>query len=458
MNSLEVLKKVAKRHNLELYFAGGYVRDLLRKRKPRDYDLVVRNVTLQELAAILTPYGRTEEVGAHYGILLFWGQNPLPIEIAIPRKYRKFGRGDAVLDYNVYGSLKEDSNHRDFTINSMYLPLLGKRGEIIDYHKGQSDIKNRVIRAVKSANQRIKEDPVRMLRAFSLASRLNYTIDSSFLKAIKTNAKLIQTSAPERVRGEIIEIVMCRKPSKYLRMMEDAGLLRYIFPFLSRNVNVKQDRRYHKYDVFTHSIRACDSAPLDITLRLAALLHDIGKYSTKEVREDRISFHNHEVVGEIMARDMLTKLLFPKSIVTDVAFLIRKHMYNFNREWTPKAVRKFIRAVGITREDLENLDSIPLFLLRQADRLGNGFKRNPVTEKQRDFQKKIAKIYRESTALTVHDLAVKGGDLINSLGLAEGPQIGHILKYLLELVLDNPKLNNKETLLKLAKENLDGKN
>lgn len=459
MNSLEVLKQLVLDQNLELYFAGGYVRDLLRKRKARDYDLIIRNTTLEELSALLAPYGKVMEVGAHFGILLFkaW-TDPRPIEIAIPRRYRKFSKGDSLLDYDMSGELKEDSNHRDFTINAMYVPFLGKRGDVIDYHNGREDIKKRLIRAVKSPSQRIKEDPVRMLRAFSLASRLHYKIDTAFLKAVKKNARLIQTEAPERIRNEIVEILMSKKPSKQLRQMQKVGLLKYIFPFLSRNVGVKQDGRYHKFDVFTHSIRACDSAPLDLVLRMSALLHDVGKYSVREARENRISFHNHEVVGEIMARDMLAKLVFPKKFVDAVTLLIRKHMYNYNREWSDRAVRRFIRETGIRREDLDNLKDIQLFQLREADRLGNGFKKNARTEKQKDFEKRIVRIYKESTALTIHDLVLKGGDLIAAFNLAPGPGIGRTLKYLLEMVLENPNLNNKEDLLELAKNYLNGKN
>ena len=459
MNSLEVLKRLVREQDLELYFTGGYVRDLLRRSKPRDLDLIVRNISLEELSALLAPYGKVIEVGAHFGILLFkaW-KEARPVEIAIPRKYRKFGKGDSLLDYDASGELKEDSNHRDFTINAMYVPFLGKRGDVLDYHNGRGDVKKRLIKAVKSPSQRIKEDPVRMLRAFSLASRLHYKIDAAFLRAVKKNARLIQTEAPERVRDEIVEILMSKKPSKQLRKMQEVGLLKYIFPFLSRNVGVKQDNRYHKFDVFTHSIRACDNAPLDLVLRMSALLHDVGKYSVREVKEDRISFHNHEVVGEMMARDMLAKLLFPNKFVEAVTLLIRKHMYNYNREWSDRAIRRFIRETGIRRGDLDELKSIPLFRLREADRLGNGFKKNARTEKQKDFEKRIARIYKESTALTVHDLVLKGGDLIAAFDLAPGPGIGRTLKYLLEMVLENPKLNNRENLLELAKNYINGKN
>lgn len=451
MNSIEVLKKLALDQKLEIYFTGGYVRDLLRKKKPKDVDLLIRNMPLDDLIVLLTPYGRVLEVGAHFGIVMFrsW-QNGEAVEIAVPRKARRFDKQNIILDFDVYGKLREDASHRDFTINSMFLPLRGTRKDIIDFHGGRADIKERVIRAVKSPNRRIAEDPVRMLRAFSLSSRLGYTIDESFIKAVKRNAKLLQTSAPERVRNELVEILLSRKPSKQLRLMQQVGLLQYVLPFISQNVGVRQDKRFHKYDVFTHLLRACDAAPNDLILRMGALLHDVGKYATREIRGNRTSFHNHEVVGEIMTRDMLTKLAFPKEFIEHVTLLIRKHMYNYSRDWSNRAVRKFIREVGIKRDGLDNLKDIPLFQLREADRLGNGFKKNARTEKQKDFEKRITKLYRESSALTVHDLAVKGGDLMKEFGLEAGPIIGKTLKHLLNLVLENPQQNSKKKLLKLA--------
>jgi len=332
----------------------------------------------------------------------------------------------------------------------MFLPLHGTRKDIIDFHGGRADIKARLIRAVKSPNRRIAEDPVRMLRAFSLSSRLNYSIDDSFLRAIKRNAKLLNTVAPERIRNELVEILLSKKPSKQFRLMQEAGLMQYVLPFVSQNIGARQDKRFHKYDVFTHLLKACDAAPQDLVLRMAALLHDVGKYATRELRGGRTTFHNHEVVGEIMARDMLTKLAFPKGFIEQVTLLIRKHMYNYNRDWSNRAVRKFIRDVGIRRENLGLLKDIPLFQLREADRLGNGFKKNARTEKQKDFEKRIVKLYNESSALTVHDLAVKGGDLMKEFDLEPGPAIGKTLKHLLNLVLENPQLNSKKKLLTLA--------
>jgi tRNA nucleotidyltransferase (CCA-adding enzyme) len=451
MKSLEVLQKIALENDLEVYFAGGYVRDLLRKKKPKDVDLLIRGTPLEDLIVLLAAHGRVMEVGAHFGIVLFRAFNDREyVEIAIPRKARKFDKRNTIIDYDVYGKLREDANHRDFTINSMFMPINGKRKDIVDFNGGRADIKKRRIRAVKNSNARISEDPVRMLRAFSLSARLNYSIEDAFLKAIKRNAKLINSVAVERVRDELAEILLSKKPSKYLRVMEDVGLLRHILPFVSENVGTAQDRRYHKYDVFTHLLKACDSAPPDLVMRTAALLHDVGKYHTQDKHGKRISFHNHEVVSEIMARNMLTELAFPKDFVGQVTSLIRKHMYNYSREWSNRAVRKFIRDVGIRREDLDSLESIPLFRLREYDRLGNGFKKNARTEKQKDFEKRIKKLYKESSALTVHDLAIKGHDLMEKFDLHPGPIIGKTLRHLLNLVLENPQLNNKEKLLDQA--------
>ena len=363
-------------------------------------------------------------------------------------------RKTVVLDVDANGTLLEDSRHRDFAMNAMFLPIGGKLKDIIDYHGGRSDIRNRRIRAVGSARQRILEDPVRIMRAFSLSARLGYRIDQRFLHATRRLSRKIRESAAERVRDELNKILLSKRPSQQLRQMQRCGVLEYVLTFVSRNVGVKQDKRFHKYDVFTHLLRACDSAPPNLLLRMAALLHDVGKYSVYEDDREanRIKFHNHEMAGEIMARNMLTQLMYPKAFVEDVSFLVRKHMYNYDRKWTNRAVRRFIRDVGITAEDLDNLEAIPIFQLRVADRKGSGKKGKPITKKQRDFEARIRKCYVESTALHVHDLEIDGHVLMEEFELTEGKIVGKTLQHLFEYVLEHPKANNRDQLVELAKE------
>ena len=451
MTALEALKKLAKDHGFEVYLTGGYVRDLVRKRAPKDVDVLVRGIDFKHLTDVLNQYGIPREVGNTFGVLLFKSFDGSSVQISLPRRARRVDKQTVVLDVDPKGSLLEDSRHRDFAMNAMFLPVGGKRKDIIDYHGGKADIRNRKIRAVGSARQRILEDPVRMLRAFSLSARLGYRIDHQIMHTSRKLARKIKESAPERIRDELNEILLSKKPSRQLRQMEKIGLLKHILPFVSRNYGVSQDRRFHKYDVFTHLIKACDSAPPYLLLRVASLFHDIGKYSVREEDKDRIKFHNHEMAGEIMARNMLTRLMYPKAFIEDVTFLIRKHMYNYDRKWTDRAVRRFIREVGITDKDLDNLEAIPLFQIRISDRKGNGLKRDPVTKKQRDFEKRIRKCYKKSTALNVKDLKVNGHDLMKEFNLPEGAAVGKILHQLFEHVLEHPEMNKRAKLIGLAK-------
>jgi putative nucleotidyltransferase with HDIG domain len=455
MQALEILAKIAKDHGFEVYLAGGYVRDFVRKKAPKDVDVLVRGIEFNRLTNLLGQYGIPKEVGNTFGVLLFKAFDGSLVQISLPRRARRVDKRTVVLDVDPKGSLLEDSRHRDFAMNAMFLPIGGKRSDIIDYHGGKADIKNRRIRAVGSARQRILEDPVRMLRAFSLSARLGYRIDHQVLHMSRKLARKIKESAAERVRDELNEILLSKRPSKQLRQMEKIGLLKHVLPFVSRNYGVKQDKRFHKYDVFTHLLKACDSAPPYLLLRIAALFHDIGKYSVREEDKDRTKFHNHEMAGEIMARNMLTRLMYPKSFIEDVTFLIRKHMYNYDRKWTDRAVRRFIREVGITEKDLSNLEAIPLFQLRIADRKGNGLKRDPVTKKQRDFEKRIRKCYKKSTALHLTDLKVNGYDLMREFGLPEGEAVGKVLHVLFEHVLEHPETNNRDKLIELAKEHIN---
>lgn len=451
MEATKILEKLSREHGFEAYYTGGYVRDLVRKRPPKDVDIVVREIGIESLIGLLQKYGFTQEVGNTFGVILFKAKDGTELQISLPRRARRFDKKTVVIDVDPKGSLFEDSRHRDFAMNAMYLPLNGKRKDILDYHGGRADIKKRTIRAVGSARQRIIEDPLRMIRAFSLSARLGYRVHKDFFRAAKLNSRRLKEVAPERIRDELNEILLSRKPSKHLRQMEEARLLKHVLPFVSKNVGVKQDRRFHKYDVFTHLLRACDAAPPYLLLRMAALMHDVGKYSVREVDGKRTKFHNHEVAGEIMARNMLTNLMYPKRFIEDVTFLIRKHMYNYDRKWTDRAVRRFIRDVGITERNIHDVENISLFQLRIADRKGNGFKKNPVTPKQRDFEARIKKVFKETSALNTVDLALSGKDIMKEFSLPQGKLVGDVLDYLLDYVLEHPKDNNKKRLLELSK-------
>ncbi len=181
------------------------------------------------------------------------------------------------------------------------------------------------------------------------------------------------------------------------------------------------------------------------------MLHDVGKLNTKDINKKRgITFHKHEIASVKIARSFLTKLKYSNATKHEVLKLIRLHMYHYTRDFSDGAVRRFIKKSGITEKNIENLKEFPLFKLRSAERLGNGFKKMAVTPKQKDFEVRIVKVFNESTALQIADLGIDGKVIMEVFGLEQSEKVGTILKFLLEKVLDNKDLNNRIDLIRLT--------
>jgi poly(A) polymerase/tRNA nucleotidyltransferase (CCA-adding enzyme) len=295
-----------------------------------------------------------------------------------------------------------------------------------------------------------------MLRALVLIARTGYRLEGNTFGAIKRHAKLLETVAAERVRDEIIKILESEKPSRAFKAMARTGLLDTVFPELSACVGSGQNPKYHSYQVFEHLIYATDAAcgltgRLDV--RFGAICHDLGKASTRALRPggsgpDDVSFHNHEIVSARLTFDFMRRLKFPKGFTEEVVHLVRWHQYKYDRLWTDKAVRRFIRKCGIEKEHLEDLDQYPLFLLRQADRMGNQLKVHlPITQKQRDFQNRIRAVYERSSAHSLRDLKVDGDDIMGAFQLEPSRMIGDIIQYLFDAVEEDPQINTKDELL-----------
>lgn len=462
--TLDILRALNKDTKAEVYLVGGFVRDLLRKKRNDDLDVVIRKASLKTITSYLERYGKVIRVSLKkttdkfsVSILLFKATGDhIEAQIALPRRGER-----QIADPN--NTLRQDHAYRDFTINALYLPVDYKTSkDVIDISGGRQDIKNRIIKTNGDPTKRIKESPIRMMRAMSLAARTGYKLDKTLAAAIHKNLTLLEKVPIEGIRIELNKILLSKTPSKYLKLMRRIGLLKKILPELDRCYKVNQDERYHKYDVFCHCIYAADNIDPNIILRLAALLHDIGKVDTREILSNkkdpkarRITFHKHEMHSVKLAKKALTRLRYDKQTINEVIALIRHHMYHYTRDYTDAAVRRFIKKVGITKEHLQDLGSFPLFKLRAAERLGNGLKTVPVTEKQKDFEARITKILKENSGLHIKDLAVDGNDLIKILKIKQSPKIGKILNTLLEHVLEHPKHNDRVYLLGLAAIHVD---
>lgn len=469
MERLKALRKLREELGAEVFLVGGTVRDLVRKKVPNDLDLVVRDVSPSDFQNFLKKRGDLQLVGKSFGVYLFKPRGfKEPIEIAFPRTEVSTGGGHK--DFTVVSdpgiSIEEDSNRRDFTLNAMYLSIdaiddNGKfdRKAVIDFHHGLDHIRRRLVVAVGDPEDRIKEDPLRMLRAAVLVARTGYRLEGNTFGAIKRNAGLINTVAAERIRDEFIKIMESEKPSRAFKAMSRTGLLDVVLPELAACVGCGQNPKYHSYPVFEHLIYAVDAACSitdDLAVRFGALCHDLGKAPTREVRPggdgpDDVSFHNHEIVSTKLAYNFMRRMKFSKDFVEEVVHLVRWHQYKYDRTWTDKAVRRFIRKCGIERADLDNMDVHPQFLLRQADRMGNELKAHlPITQKQRDFQARIREVYEKSSAHSLRDLKVNGNDIMEEFQLPASPLIGRIVRHLFDTVEENPQLNTREQLIGLA--------
>ncbi|MCI0528012.1 MAG: CCA tRNA nucleotidyltransferase [Nitrospira sp.] len=471
MEHIKSLRELRKRTSAEVFLAGGAVRDLACNRRPNDFDFLVRNIAPNTFEETMRSMGDLRLVGSSFGVYLFQPHGTSePVEIAFPRVEVSTGKGHR--DFTVRSdptiSLEEDAGRRDFTLNAMYVSidnigLDGKldRQSILDLHGGLEHIKRRLIVAVGNPQGRFEEDPLRMLRAAVLIARTGYRLEGNTFAAIKRNAGLIQEVSPERIRDELNKIMSTSKPSRAFKMLHRTGLLAIIFPELEACVGCGQNPKHHSYPVFEHSIYAADAATKvtdSLEIRWSALCHDLGKAPTRQVKPggdgpDDVSFHSHEIVSTNLTYGLLTRLRCPNDFVRAVVSLVRNHQYKYDRTWTDKAVRRFIRNCGITEKDLQNLDQHPQFLLRQADRMGNELKAHlPITQKQRDFQDRIIKVFGESSAHSLRDLKVGGKDLLEVFNLQPSPIIGKTIAYLFDRVEENPRLNTYKELVRLAGE------
>jgi poly(A) polymerase/tRNA nucleotidyltransferase (CCA-adding enzyme) len=453
LTTIDVLKLLQASTVADVYIVGGFVRDLLRGKTNDDLDIVIRGLPLESLKAFLLNYGVFTEVPLSQtndilkvSICLFRAHDDnLTAQISFPR------RGKLQIAHHD-NTLEQDVKVRDFTINTLYLPINYKSAaDVVDLSGGVAAIQQGVIIANGDPYAIIEASPIRILRAVSLACRLGYVIHKSLRTAISERTALINKCPQDTIRLELNKILLSEKPSRGFRLLHILGLLKVVMPQLHACYGVTQNNKYHMYDVFEHCIKACDHTTANLALRLAALLHDIGKPRAKRAHEDgKITFHNHEIIGAGLAETLLSKLNYDIKLKKQVCDLIRLHMYYYTQEFTDAAVRRFIASIGITEEDIDSISVYPLFQLRMADRLGNGFKKQAITPRQLELEARIVKCFGDHNTFTVKELAINGSDIISLCEISPGPLVGKTLNYLLDRVLEDPSLNNKEDLINLS--------
>jgi tRNA nucleotidyltransferase/poly(A) polymerase len=373
------------------------------------------------------------------------------IRIILPKKNGKF-------DPNI--SIEDDAKSRIFTTEAMYISLKGKKtSKIIDYFGGQQDIKEKKIATIGKADQVLKDDPLQIVKAISLMADLGFRPNSNLFHAIRINSRLVASLPSDEIKEMLESVLLSKRPSKYLKLLYDTGLMVELLPELALCKGVKQNEKYHKFDVFTHCVTACDSTKPDLVMRLAALLHDAGKVIARnEVMkrgQETITFYNHEAIGAELVKKNLRKLGFDeKKVVRPVSDLVRYHMYNYMTQWTDKAVRRFIRKMKITDEDLKHADAIPLFQLRRADRMASGQDLKEVSPIQRILEERMRGELHKMKSTAPMELVIDGIVVMEKFSLKEGPTVGHILNHLRKAVASGQIQNTKEALIEEASKHL----
>jgi tRNA nucleotidyltransferase (CCA-adding enzyme) len=429
----------------EAYLVGGCVRDLLIGRSVGDFDVA----TSARPEQILRVFGARFSVptGLQHGtVTVLTGESPRfrQVEVTTFRGEGAYldGRHPSVVTFGA--TLAEDLSRRDFTMNAIAFDPRART--IIDLHQGQQDIARRLVRTVGDPIQRFSEDGLRPMRALRQATQLGFDVDAPTLAAIPATLNVFRKVSGERVRDELLKLLLATRPSRGIELMRQSGLLAEVLPELLAGVGCQQNR-FHKHDVYQHSLATLDAVPAEPILRLAALLHDVGKPRTKTPQPSapgEFGFFKHEGVGADLTKTIAGRLRLSRAETDLLVALVANHMFFYTPDWTDGTVRRFVNRVQAERIPL-------LFKLREADIVSRGRGEDPECE-TRALRAHIARVAAEDAVLRVKDLAVSGADVMRVLGVGPGPVVGHVLTRLLERVLDDPSLNEKETLERLIPE------
>jgi tRNA nucleotidyltransferase (CCA-adding enzyme) len=418
------------------YVVGGSLRDTLLGRPAKDWDLAT--AALPEQTLELFPGAVYEN---RFGTVAVRIDDPEIPEVEITTFRTDHDYADYRRPHRVeFGdSIELDLARRDFTVNAIaWGAEPGETSRLVDPHGGQADLATRTLRTVGDPAKRFDEDALRMVRAVRLAAALDFDIEPATLGAIRAKAELVRHLSGERIQIELRRLLAAERPSVGFRLMADTGLLAALSADLAAQPGVPQNK-VEGEDLWDHTLRAVDGAAREPAhIRMAALLHDIGKPDT--MADGR--FLGHETVGAEIADRLLEQWRWPAAERQRIVELIRYHMFGYQPTWSDAAVRRFIAKVRP-----ENLEE--QFLLREADHIGSG--REPHAGALNELRARVAAQLDAGVALDLHGLAVDGSDLMSELGVAQGPGLGRLLDWLLERVIADPSINTHDALLDLAR-------
>lgn len=420
------------------YVVGGSIRDVVLGREPLDWDLATD--ARPEQVQALFPGAVYEN---RFGTVAVRTRTDGVVEVTTFREdhdYADFRRPHRV---EFGDTIEADLARRDFTVNAMAWgataggPGDGGTPTLVDPHGGLADTRAGILRAVGEPRRRFEEDALRMIRAVRLATTLGFGVEPATLAGIQARSSLVAHLSGERIEAELGKLLAAPRPSIGLRLMSDTDLLRPISPELAAQRGVPQNK-IEGEDLWDHTLRAVDAARMDRPIvRLATLLHDIGKPSTLADGH----FIGHDAVGADLAGAFLDRLRSPRPVRERVCHLVRQHMFSYEPSWSDAAVRRFILKIG--RDAIEEL-----FEVREADNVGSGLPAE--AGGLPELRERVRAELEAEAVLDLRGLAIDGSDLIAELGMAPGPSLGRVLDELLERVIADPALNDRPTLLLLA--------
>lgn len=420
----------------EAYIVGGCVRDSIIGREPNDWD-----VTTSALPDDIKEVFKTEktiEVGKKFGTITVIKEST-PVEITTFRTEGEYidGRRPDWIEFEK--DIDKDLSRRDFTINAI---AYNNDAGLIDPFGGLIDIENRLIKSVNNPYKRFSEDGLRIIRAIRFANQLEFSIEENTYESIIELKDKLKNISTERITAELFKILLSPKPSIGLNLLLDTGILDYILPEIVDSVDFDQSNPHHDKDVFNHILCVVDNSPKDLVIRISALFHDIAKPATFTLDDEGIGhFYGHNKVGKEMAEKILRRLKAPKKIIKSVKALVKEHMI-YHNDIGNKGLKRLINRVG--EEDI-----FKLFSLQRADILCS--KATEDIKKIDSLETRVKEILQKDEALSINKLKINGNSLIQ-MGIPQGKLIGDILNNLLDIVMENPDLNNEEKLKEIVRE------
>jgi putative nucleotidyltransferase with HDIG domain len=426
--------------NFQAYLVGGAVRDLLWDEQPSDWDLA--SDALPEYVEEIFP--KTIPTGKKFGTMTVLSDGCLA-ELTTLREDLAYSDGRRPDMVRFGKDICADLARRDFTINAMAYDFSSR--ELIDPFGGKKDAHRRLLKTVGDPGNRFQEDGLRMFRFYRFLATLDLRADRLTERDI--NPKWAAGISSERIREEFSKILLSQGVGRGLGGLKKSGLLETFLPELKDSERLDQGK-YHSGNLWQHSLNATIEINPKLHLRLAALLHDVAKPLTRSVDQTGVHFYGHDELGAELGRNILERLRYPGKLIDTVTILIRRHMFYINAQTSDSAIRRLIAKVGP-----ENI--IDLLELRRADIIATGRVDYHTWESWQDLSSRITQILNNETSLNFFNLTIKGSDLMRHFQLSQGPLIGEILDHLKELVLDEPALNQRLILLKLAQSYIESK-